>query len=539
MANNINSQELLQEIAEAKSILAKEKIQLELKKEIDDLIKKGTEDALKEIRERIGIETSLTANSLKSEIENKTATALQEVANSSVEKTLKIIAEIRFWLATIIISLMVITGLVGWQFYDKMLKTVESRINGWLALDDGSPVKTKLEDIRTRSLLDAYLIRAARQVQGDRFSTSTMQLGAAEVKRLTLLLQDPDTTDIDFLDAAKVIAMTRGPIFGISPNPDLEKVVETVFSSNSFSNNKKYGLLTAWGNEISILPYAEEILKNDENPPKYFKDSAFRIVSRKNPELALSYAIKEIKKDKSDNTENLISFIALSNPRSADLIAWINNDGNKKSNTYPIALGLISQSLIKSAEKNSYFKTGDIEENAAKILATAISQGMYLEVISFSGRYSDIAFRSKGSPEVRSVEFIESFLKSTPVISKLFQKYTIDKKSLFNLTKSLQLVSENKYIAEILVDLSNGGELKLTDGSTISSQQTDDPVSIRADENEKVQTIFVKWKKKNGVYATGQLENIHQANLMKFSYSFDTETIGKLELRRNDAYFMN
>src|SRR5262245_57486188 len=90
-----------------------------------------------------------------------------------------------------------------------MMKTVEDKVKGWLAVDEGSPIRTQLEELRTRTLLDAYLIRGAKRIHSDWFTSYSIDLGTAERRRLILLMEDPKTSDSDFLDAAKVISMSR------------------------------------------------------------------------------------------------------------------------------------------------------------------------------------------------------------------------------------------------------------------------------------------------------------------------------------------
>ena len=140
---------LFQAVVDSKVTLAKAKIQAEFKEEINQSIKAGLDDALKDFRNQVKNEIELVTRTVRAEAEGQTAKALQEVASTSIDKTLKIVSEMRFWLTGIIIVLIVANGLVGWQFYEKMMKMVEDRVNGWLAVDDGSPVRTKLEELRT------------------------------------------------------------------------------------------------------------------------------------------------------------------------------------------------------------------------------------------------------------------------------------------------------------------------------------------------------------------------------------------------------
>ena len=153
-----------------------------------------------------------------------------------------------------------------------------------------------------------------------------MDLGVTEVRRLTLLLKNPKTSDIDFLDAARVISMSRGPFRGLFPEPELAEVAKAVFGTKQFSDNKQYGLLTAWGNEAVMRPYAEKILEESTAVPEAYKNAAFRIVARNDDGKALEYALRQLGKGgKTENIEELAAFIALTDPLNEALRQWISS----------------------------------------------------------------------------------------------------------------------------------------------------------------------------------------------------------------------
>ena len=76
---------LLQEVVDAKVTLAKAKIQAEFKEEINQSIKAGLDDALKDFRDQVKNEIELVTRTVRAEAEGQTAKALQEVASTSVD----------------------------------------------------------------------------------------------------------------------------------------------------------------------------------------------------------------------------------------------------------------------------------------------------------------------------------------------------------------------------------------------------------------------------------------------------------------------
>src|SRR5262245_24218940 len=105
---------------------------------------------------------------------------------------------------------------------------------------------------------------------------------------------------------------SAGSIF---PDPELAEVAKAVFTTKQFSENKQYGLLTAWGNEAVIRPYAEDILEESTAAPETYKNAAFRIVARHEDSKALEYALRQLGKgSKTVHLEELTEFIASVDP---------------------------------------------------------------------------------------------------------------------------------------------------------------------------------------------------------------------------------
>jgi hypothetical protein len=528
---------LFQAVVDSKVTLAKAKIQAEFKEEINQSIKAGLDDALKDFRDQVKNEIELVTRTVRAEAEGQTAKALQEVASTSVDKTLKIVSEMRFWLASIIAVLLIATGVFGWQFYDKMMKTVEDKVNGWLAVDEGSPVRTKLEELRTRTLLDAYLIKAAKRVHGDRFATH-IDLGVAELRRLTHLMKDPKTSDIDFLDAAKVIAMSRDFGRRFFPDQNLAEVATAVFETKQFSADKKYDLLTAWGNEAVILPYAEKMLEESTAVPEVYKNAAFRIVARRDDGgKALEYALRQLGKGgKTANIEELAAFIALTDPLNEALRQWISSPSNKRLQSYPLVLADIAQSMCQALEKTSY--PNEVVKVAGAALSEAIETGVTLDVMEpFGGGYDDIGFSSKRTNT--QVKFLRAFLQANSVITAVLQAHTGSSTEFGKYVRALQITKGVNRIAELSANVHNGGVFVLRNGQSVSALVTDEPVLMRTSPDQVTSELTIRWRSKNGAYTSGVLDKIENGSAMDFSYSFDPEIIGKLEMRRTHQHFLN
>ena len=524
---------LFQAVVDSKVSLAKE--------EINQSIKAGLDDALKDFRDQVKNEIELVTKTVRAEAEGQTAKALQEVASTSVDKTLKIVSEMRFWLASIIAVLLIATGLFGWQFYDKMMKTVEDKVNGWLAVDEGSPVRTKLEELRTRTLLDAYLIKAAKRVHGDKFATS-IDLGVAELRRLTHLMKDPKTSDIDFLDAAKVVAMSRDFGRQFFPDQDLAEVAKAVFETKQFSADKLYNLLTAWGNEAVILPYAEKMLEESTAVPEVYKNAAFRIVARRDDGgKALEYALRQLGKGgKTANIEALAAFIALTDPLNEALRQWISSPSNKRLESYPLVIAGIAQSMCKALEETRY--PDELVKAGSAALSEAIETGVTLDIMEpFGGGYDDIGFRIKktGTTTYQRVEFPRAFLQANSVITAVLQAHTGSSTEFVKYVRALQITKGVNRVAELSASIHNGGVFVLRNGQSVSALVTDEPVLMRTSSDQATSELTIRWKSKNGAYTSGVLDKIENGSAMDFSYSFDSDVIDRLEMRRHDQHFLN
>jgi hypothetical protein len=105
--------------------------------------------------------------------------------------------------------------------------------------------------------------------------------------------------------------------------------------------------------------------------------------------------------------------------------------------------------------------------------------------------------------------------------------------------RALQITKGVNRVAELSASVHNGGVFVLRNGQSVSALVTDEPVLMRTSPDQVTSELTIRWRSNNGAYTSGVLDKIENGSAMDFSYSFDPEIIGKLEIRRDNQYFLN
>lgn len=528
-------------IPELAAQMARLAAQVESDRALRQRTKESIAASLEEFRGRMASEIDHATRTVRAETERDVAQALEKVSGASVDKTLKIVEVVRNWVIALVISLFVGLSAASINFYQKLSVMAENLVTDWLSVNPGSPFRAALEKVKTRALLDSYMIRDARLNDGDPFDGNRLGLSSEEVGRLLTLMRRRDTDDADFDDAAHLVALSRGPIV-FRDDTQISETATLILGSGDFDGYRKYNLMKEWAAEPFIQARAAEIIKNPGQFGGDFEKLAFRILSRIQPELAIPYALSKLKSGGSINdVQAAAELVAETDPTNQSLRAWIETPGVKHEKDYPLLLSSISQDIASALTKTR--DTGAAAAFGSNALATAIDEGAYLYLNNFKPGFSDIMVAMKNPPGATTgitmvpLDHLKQFLDTSLLVSPLLQKKAASLTDFAKAVSSLQVVDRNTKIAQIGVDLDRGGVLVLRDGSRLSRESVDGHGLLTAEDSKDSPEVTVAWKFKNGTFAKGSLQQVEKSELLDFHYAYDADIIGRLEFRRSLAYF--
>jgi hypothetical protein len=502
------------------------------------------ERVLGEVRERIDKDVERLMREAASRIDSQTENAHRQVGEAAIEKTLKIIGETRQWLVVVVVTLALGTGVIGWQawshLYDRAMRNVEERMQAWLSVNTDSPVKTTLEQLRTRAILDAQLIRAARQQQSDGFGTDMAQLDKEEIHRLCLALKDPRTTDADFADAAKLVALNTGPLSFQLADPRTEEVVRTVFDDRKYSYEKRKQLLISWSRSLALTPYADALLDRADTSADW-RQLAFQALSFTARARALERARKELSRTGDPRlAESMAISLAQTSLADPALAQWLDSPKTRQRDDYPVLLARIAlEPMTSTAPPRRRHSEHDL---IVRYVRQALDAGVQIHVDRQGLGGKNVVLRSaKGSGwRFRDLPHVAGFLGNEELLTALLADAARDIHRLRSLVQRLSVDDEQRAIARIQADLGAGGALRLADGRTLSRAETDEPVLLQttSDASKQDGVLMVTWRSKTGAYQRATVAKLDGIAAIRYRYAYDTDVAGRLDVRRVTEHFL-
>lgn len=214
---------------------------------------------------------------IKTELVQQVADAKVEIGERAIEKMYKAFSEFRTWAIVGVSLFFTIGGVTAYQIYTGARHIVESRIDDWLSFDKkGALLKESLEGIRTRVVLDGLVTQMERS-RIDRSPRSPLTISPAEESRLVAYMLEPNTSETDFRDGARVLGASIG-IFYPGIKSDFDKLLSSTLTRFRADSYRPSVLLTALRHYQGTVEYANNILKA-KNVPDDIRYSAFNVLS--------------------------------------------------------------------------------------------------------------------------------------------------------------------------------------------------------------------------------------------------------------------
>jgi len=491
-----------------------------------------------ELRKTIAEEFTRRSDELSAKMDCDVAVAHKATAEQAVSKTLELLKESRVWffrgIGAVIAVAVLLAGVGFLNLKEQMAIQVRQKLDAWLAFETGSPTKTTMEAMRTRTILDAYIVRSIRNQEERGAFGASPPLGNDELQRLYVMMLNPKTDDGLFADAAKLVAVVREGHGVFVEDDQLASVASKVFGERDFSEMKRQILLTTWGTERALQPYFMAILK-DEKRHVSWRETAFRNVSRIDSEQAREWAASNLDACKEmDLAIEYVYTLAESTSSLDQVERWLRSTAGRETPKHPIYLMNIAAAVIENLGDRPSPRALEI---TSTMLAKAVSTGARFEYQANSRVGYDvfISVRDGGTTHMRQLIAPDKFVGRADALTGALSRMS-DLKTLTEAIEALQIGDSNKRIAEIQFDASQGGSLTLSDGAVVAGSATDGPIRLAARKAQPGTELRAYWKEKNGTYREGVVAAAATQG-GRFQYSYDRDVFGLLGVRRLKQHF--
>lgn len=199
------------------------------------------------------------------EVQSQIGNAEAKVSERAIEKTLAILHHIKQWIlavGTFITLALAVGAFFGYKnFTDSLTNTFTNKVDRWLRFEDGDSDESKaLDAMRTQALLDAYMVRFARERLDGR--TGSLSLTEAERQRLLAILQDPSSDVGQFSDSLTIITRSRGLFAPPWMEDPTGKALTQLVNDSSLGQRKQGLLLERLKFDRAFLPFSRNLISD-------------------------------------------------------------------------------------------------------------------------------------------------------------------------------------------------------------------------------------------------------------------------------------
>ncbi|MDR6600220.1 ElaB/YqjD/DUF883 family membrane-anchored ribosome-binding protein [Achromobacter deleyi] len=475
---------------------------------------------------RDDLEGLRTKNSdLLSEINNNIKNTESKIVERAIEKTLEIIHQIKSWLGIAAISISAIVGfgvLLGYKnLNDTLTASFKDEVAHWMRFDDEhSGGRKALDELRTEALVNAYMIRLARNYS--KMTESLFPLNSPAEKRLLEILQAPNTKYSDFSDVLTIIIKNRGPFRLMIPEDGVGKTMASLLSKDEISPEKKGLLLNRMTGEEALLPHAKSIL-NDENQNIFVRIDAFENVKKFDRDTAIAFAQKNVK---------------TINPRVKGLLilylAEVTQD-------YGQALLHIKELIT---QKNEYWDSDVLylASHLAETLPPTVDPGTYkladifVEVLRLGGEI-DISDERFGPKQIglriggaySSLQKPGRLFRDSALIKSIILKHGTSLAGLAKSTKFFQLSDKGILLSTLVVKPTGQSSVETQSGFILDEQNVLSEIWFRTHDVPGGIQLTATWRDKGtGVVSTDPVRRVNKIDDMNFELSFDDKVLQAL-----------
>jgi hypothetical protein len=343
---------------------------------------------------------------VKLSLVQQVADAKVQIGDQAIEKMYKVFNEFRSWAVLGIALLVTVGGLSFYQLYTSAQRTIESKITDWLSFDKkGALLKESLENIRMRVVLDALVTKMTRSNLTE--SYRNLELSSAEKSRLIAYMLDPDTSETDFRDGARVLGAYVG-IFYAAADTKLDELLSKTMSRFQADNYRPRVLLETLKRYQGIGQYANGILESKDAPDD-LREAAFNALTGLFSDRARKYAISHLPQEQYGPLQDAEAKVLAGEPSAVSLVEqWISK---KTAQGSGIEARVLLADVLAPGSSSIGMTTPRqqwMTNRSAELLTSAISKGAKLTFDDNFLPRVELTFRPGGSAGFRNPEYVFS-----------------------------------------------------------------------------------------------------------------------------------
>ncbi|WP_236191687.1 hypothetical protein [Pseudomonas pharyngis] len=484
-------------------------------------------ELLKE-NQSIRLELEALTNSSKSllaDVENKITNAENKITEKAIDKTLFIIKQVKEWVGIAAVFISAIFLLGGFLGYNNLVNTLtdafKDRVTKWMQFDEqGSGGKRALDELRTEAIINAYMIRLARNYSSS--SESLFPINGAEEKRLLDVLQTPTTKYSDFSDILTIIVKNRGPFRFALSEDDVGKKIASLLTVEEISPEKKRLILEKMNGDAALLPYSKSIL-NDENQSIYVRLAAFENVKNFDSELAIAFANKNVDNITPRLKPNLVLYLARESGQYDPALRYVQVLIEQKSEYWQSNLLELVSGLgetLPSAVNSDAYKLADlftkVVEIDGKIGMSDEKFGPKRIVLKLDGGYAMLAKPGR-------------LLKEPELIKNIITKKGDSIDWLTKSTDFFQLSDQGNLLTTMIVTLGENSSIETQGNFKLTVTNVLGDIWLRTQNLPGGKQLVATWRDSNtGIIHTESVRSASQLVVMNFRLSFDEKLFESL-----------
>jgi hypothetical protein len=327
--------------------------------------------------------------------------------------------------------------------------------------DDESGGRKALDELRTEAIINAYMIRLARNYSSA--SESLFPLNGPEEKRLLEVLQTPKTSYSDFSDALTIIIKNRGPFRPAFSEDDVGKKIAALLSAEGISPDKRGLVLERFRLDAALLPYSKSFL-NDENQSIYVRMAAFENVKVFDSEMAVAFAEKNVGTIKPNLKGDLVLYLAKESGQYEPALLYVQDLIDQKPDYWQSSVvGLVSrlgETLPPTVNPGAY--------KLAELLIHVVELGGKIGISDERFGPKHIAMQLDGGESVLTKP--GRLLNDSALIKAIISKQDASIEWLLKSTEFFQVSDQGVLLSTLIVKPGNEASIQTLNQSSLTNK---------------------------------------------------------------------
>ncbi|RMS64556.1 hypothetical protein ALP63_02030 [Pseudomonas syringae pv. aceris] len=467
----------------------------------------------------------LASTVLLSEVNSKISNAEDRVTEKAIDKTLGIVSQVKNWIAVVAVFITVVSGLGVFIGYNNLSNTLtalfNSKVTQWMQFDDDkSGGRQALDELRTEAIVNAYMIRLARNYSS--ISESLFPLNGPEEKRLLKMLQAPETKYAEFSDALTIIVKNRGPFRLALSEDDVGRRIATLLNASEISPDKKGLILQKLKGDAALLPYSRSIL-NDENLNIYVRLAALENIKVFDKDMAISFVKRNVNKVKAELKGALVLYLAKESGEYSNALGYVREIVDQKPEYWQSSVLEIVSGLGETFSSKSNLDL----EGLADLISEVAKLGGQIEISDERFGPKRIAIQLDGASTMMAKP--GRLLKNQDLIKSVILKNGDDVASLLKSAQFFQISDQETLLTTLIVRLNDKACIETESKALLTETNVSGDVWLRVQSVPGGKQLIATWRDpETGIVHADPVNSVSHLGNMRFSLSFDEKLMESL-----------